>query len=318
MPLRIAYAACLLVSLVAAHSEYLPYFTRLIREADQARARPGFHGRHAVRQNPGSEDQYFQNVFKVSNGGTNAEAYWSFDNKKLTFQAQLAPYNTTHPCDLVYNVDITGKNNHLVSPAYGRDTCSYFTPNGTNIIYSSTMAGGKWCPAPPDQDFGYTWPLNKDMDIYTHDLATNKYRPLLPNFPVCIMLLGSHSHCISVLTRQSGYTAESTVSPDGRRIVFTSDFEGDLELYTMDLDGGNLERMTYTPGCTVDLVCVLTADDGGAYFSYDSKMLVWRANRPQGLSLTRYLELLSLGIVEPTHMQLYIMQLEVATPHNTV
>lgn len=62
---------------------------------------------------------------------------------------------------------------------------------------------------------------------------------------------------------------------------------------------------------------MLTTDDGGAYFSYDSKMLVWRANRPQGLSLTRYLELLSLGIVEPTHMQLYIMQLEVAT-HNSV
>lgn len=239
--LRAVCAVALLASFVVAHSEYLPYFMRLIKEADLARGRTGFHGRHAMRQNPAGEEQYFTNVHKVSNGGTNAEAYWSFDNTKLTFQGQLAPYNTTHPCDLVYNVDITGANNHLVSPAFGRDTCSYFTPNGTNIIYSSTMGGGKWCPAPPDQDFGYTWPLNKDMDIYTHDLRTNQYRPLLPNFPVCLLYLCSRT--------KPGYTAESTISPNGKRIVFTSDFEGDLELYTMDLDGSNIERMTYTPGC---------------------------------------------------------------------
>ena len=85
-----------------------------------------------------------------------------------------------------------------------------------------------------------------------------------------------------------GYTAESTISPNGKRIVFTSDYEGDLELYTMDLDGANIERMTYTPGY-----------DGGSYFSFDSKMLVWRANRPQGADLTTYLQLLSLGMVEP-------------------
>jgi TolB protein len=54
---------------------------------------------------------------------------------------------------------------------------------------------------------------------------------------------------VVVLIVQPGYTAESTISPDGQRIVFTSDFEGDLELYTMDLDGKNMERMTYTPGC---------------------------------------------------------------------
>lgn len=263
-----------LLATAAAHSEYRPDLMRRIREAEKVRA-PLVHASKL-----GGEEQYFTNVFRVTNGGTNAEAYWSFDNTRLTFQAQLAPYNSTHPCDLIYNVDVTGKNNHLVSPAAGRDTCSYFTPNGTNIIYSSTMGGGKWCPAPPDQDFGYTWPLNKDMDIYTHSLKNGAYRRLLPNFP-------------------SGYTAESTISPDGTRILFTSDYEGDLELYTMDLDGGNLERMTYTPGY-----------DGGAYFSYDNSMIVWRANRPQGPDLTRYLQLLSLGMVEPTSMQIYIMALQ--------
>ncbi len=99
-----------------------------------------------------------------------------------------------------------------VSPPAGRDTCSYFFPDGkkvtskhyeiplpsfcVQIIYSSTMSGGEWCPAPPDQAlpattalhthaaacyllavlaaqaFGYVWPLNKDMDIYTQELRS--------------------------------------------------------------------------------------------------------------------------------------------------
>lgn len=36
----------------------------------------------------------------------------------------------------------------------------------------------------------------------------------------------------------------------------------------MNLDGSDIRRMTYTPGY-----------DGGAYFSTNNKMIVWRADR---------------------------------------
>jgi len=81
--------------------------------------------------------------------------------------------------------------------------------------------------------------------------------------------------------------------------VFTNDAEGDLELYVMDLHGLGIERMTHSPGY-----------DGGAYFSYDNSMIVWRANRPKGEDLTTYLELIQLGLVEPVNMQIYYMQLD--------
>jgi len=108
------------------------------------------------------------------------------------------------------------------------------------------------------------------------------------------------------LTTTDGYDAESTISPDGSRIIFTSDRDGDLELYTMALDGSDVKRITYTPGY-----------DGGAYFSYDSKMICWRANRPIGSDLTDYLNLLKLGLVGPTNMQIYVM-LDINNPYSVV
>ena len=52
----------------------------------------------------------------------------------------------------------------------------------------------------------------------------------------------------------------------------------------------------------------------GAYFSYNNKMLCWRANRPRGQNLTNYLNLLELGIVEPTEMQLYVQPADGSAP----
>ena len=34
-----------------------------------------------------------------------------------------------------------------------------------------------------------------------------------------------------------GYNAESTISRDGKKIVFTSTRNGDLDIYTMNADG---------------------------------------------------------------------------------
>jgi len=105
------------------------------------------------------------------------------------------------------------------------------------------------------------------------------------------------------LTENEAYDAESTISADGKRIVFTSDRDGDLELYTMNLDGTEVRRMTYTPGY-----------DGGAWFSHNNKLLVWRAARPAGENLTDYLNLLSLGIVRPIGMEIYIQDVEQFAP----
>ncbi len=71
------------------------------------------------------------------------------------------------------------------------------------------------------------------------------------------------------LTNYDVYTAEGVLSPDGRRIVFTSLKDGDLDIYTMNVDGTDVRRLTTTPGY-----------DGGPWWSPDGKKIVYRAWHP--------------------------------------
>ena len=46
------------------------------------------------------------------------------------------------------------------------------------------------------------------------------------------------------LTNQRGDDRSPSWSPDGERIVFTSDRDGNAEIYVMDADGGNPQNLT--------------------------------------------------------------------------
>jgi Tol biopolymer transport system component len=172
--------------------------------------------------------------------------------------------------------DLDHPTNQLVSTGKGRTTCSYFMPGNKEILFASTHAVADSCPPTPAprKDGKYLWPIYSSFDIYVSDLNGKVLRQL---------------------TTEPGYDAEATVSPDGKKIVFTSDRSGDLELYTMNIDGSDVKQITFGLGY-----------DGGAFFSPDSKKLIFRASRPQTeAEIKEYKELLSQGLVAPTNMELY-------------
>ncbi len=221
-------------------------------------------------------EKHLANLKQLSFGGDNAEAYFSFDGTRLSFQASNPAWGAE--CDQIFYMPIdgyTGDKPPMVSTGKGRTTCSYFMPGDTSIIYASTHLGDPNCPdAPRSLNGKYVWAVFEDFDIFVTDLKGN---------------------ILQQLTDSPGYDAEPTLSPDGSKIVFTSTRSGDLELYTMDVDGSNVVQVTDELGY-----------DGGAFFSPDGKKLVFRASRPKTDEEVKvYKELLAQGLVQPTKMEIF-------------
>ena len=101
----------------------------------------------------------------------------------------------------------------------------------------------------PDRSQGYVWPIYPAYEIFSANLDGSKLTPL---------------------TKNPGYDAEGTISPDGKKIVFTSMRSGDLDIYTMNADGSGTKRLTSEKGY-----------DGGPFFSWDGKTIVYRAYHPK-------------------------------------
>jgi dipeptidyl aminopeptidase/acylaminoacyl peptidase len=227
-----------------------------------------------------AEETHLRNVRQLTFGGDNAEAYFSFDGKSLSFQRTRPEEGIA--CDQIFIGAVPAAPGEafrmdMISTGKGRTTCSYFLPDGAHVLYASTHLAADSCPPAPDRAKirKYVWAIYDGFDIFVADTAGNIVRQL---------------------TNTPGYDAEATISPKGDRIVFTSTRDGDLDLYTMNLDGSDVRRITSTLGY-----------DGGAFFSPDGSKLVFRASRPQTEEEVReYKELLAQGLVAPNSMEVFV------------
>ncbi|MHC4956762.1 MAG: TolB family protein [Planctomycetota bacterium] len=223
-----------------------------------------------AQDTPRTGEWRLENIKQLTDGGENAEAYWSFDETKLIFQSTRPPYKA----DQIFTMNADGTQQTLVSTGKGRTTCAYYLPGDKKILYASTHAAGDAPPPPPDRSKGYVWPIYASYDIWVANEDGSDPKNL---------------------TNRPGYDAEATVSPKGDRIVFTSTRDGDIELYSMKLDGSDVKRLTNRAGY-----------DGGAFFSWDGKKIVWRAPGKEGVQ-DDYHPLLKMGLVRPSKLEIWIM-----------
>ncbi|HOI29493.1 MAG TPA: hypothetical protein PLZ15_06980 [Melioribacteraceae bacterium] len=226
---------------------------------------------------------HIRNIRQLTFGGNNAEAYWSFDDKLLVFQSDWDKINP-QGCDQIFIMnadgsDLTGGNKYqLASTGKGRTTCSYFLSDG-RIIYASTHEADAKCPETVMFSGGrYVWPIYNSYDVYVANADGSNPE----------LLIGGES-----------YDAEATVSPDGRYIIFTSTRSGDLELWRYDIQTKEYLQLTNELGY-----------DGGAFFSRDSKYIVWRASRPEGEDAENYKKLLAEGLVEPKELNIFVADID--------
>jgi TolB protein len=223
-------------------------------------------------------ESHLANIHQLTFGGDNAEAYFSFDGKNLSFQANNKDWGTE--CDQIFNMKISKAmadstyRPQMISTGNGRTTCSFFLPGNKQVLYASTHLGGVDCPMAPVIKGKYLWAVYDSYDIFVADLK---------------------GRIVKQLTNTPGYDAEATLSPKGDLVVFTSIRSGDLELWTMKPDGSDQKQVTSGLGY-----------DGGAFFSPDGKKLVFRASRPTtNEEIKEYKDLLARGLVAPVNMEIF-------------
>src|SRR5579859_6466051 len=159
-------------------------------------------------------EKHLANVRQLTFGGTNAEAYLSADDKSLIFMHS----GEGVPCDQMFTMPVDTADGtpavpKLVSTGKGRTTCGYFFPKGDRLLFSSTHEASAACPPRPDYSHGYVWPIYNSYQIYSARPDGSDLRAL------------SHA--------PGSYNAESTISRDGKKVVFTSTRNGDLDIFTM-------------------------------------------------------------------------------------
>lgn len=201
-------------------------------------------------------------------GAKAGEGYFSADGKKMIFQSERSSDN---PFYQIYLMDlITGKVDRL-SPGKGKTTCGWIHPSMRKVMWSSThldpdaiskQKAEVEARKKPVQG-KYSWSYDEYFDIFESDLQGNNLKRL---------------------TKELGYDAEGSYSPDGKEIAFASNRTGyseklspeektlfqkdpssQMEIYIMNADGSNLRRLTNSLGY-----------DGGPFFSADGKKITWR------------------------------------------
>lgn len=218
------------------------------------------------------EEKHFTKVTQLTFGGQNAEAYWSKDGKQIVYQTLQPGY----PDEQIFTMNADGSNKQLISTGLGRCTCSYFSPDGKYIYFSSTHERNPGPQKKLDHSKGYVWMVNPDFIMYRWNIAKKK---------------------LETVYKANGYVAETTIDPNGKYLTFTSDKDGDLEIYRSKLDGTDVKRLTNHPGY-----------DGGPFVSWDGKKIAYRRDLIQTpTELEDYSGLLKEHLVRPTKLEIWVM-----------
>ncbi|GMV36923.1 MAG: hypothetical protein AMXMBFR61_14310 [Fimbriimonadales bacterium] len=215
-------------------------------------------------------ETHLRNIRQLTFKGNNAEAYWSFDDKKIIFQSDDSPNGR----DQIYIMNPDGSDRRMVSTGTGVTTCGFFFPDGKRILFSSTHWKDE-NPPPPDKSLGYVWPLYPSMQIFTANADGSDLKQI---------------------TKFEKYTAEGSVSRHGR-VLFCSGTGGDMNIYSCEPDGSDLKQLTNEPGY-----------DGGPFWSPDGTKIVYRrAVATSGPLHEAYLENLAKDVYRPAPLEIWIM-----------
>jgi len=218
---------------------------------------------------------------------------------------------------------------------FGGDNAeAYWSTDDRKLVFQSTNPA--WNVA-CDQIYYYDLDKMPPADEIAPMLSTGKGRT------TCSFFMPGNESVIYASTHESSEACPPSPErrADGKYVwpIYES-----FDIYTADLDGNILEKLTDTPGYDAEATVSPKGDlivftslrsgdlelytmnidgsdvkqvtsglgyDGGAFFSPDGKELIFRASRPQtDEEIKVYKDLLAEGLVQPTEMELYICNID--------
>lgn len=192
----------------------------------------------------------------------------------MIFQSEREPGN---PFYQMYVYDFKNQTSTRISTGTGQTTCGWIHPTKNLAMWSSTHLDPRTSQKTKDElekrknpiKQKYSWSFDENYSIFTSDLSGKNLKRL---------------------TKEKGYHAEGSYSPDGKWIVFASNRQAYtkkltdqekkfldrdpsyfMDIYIMDSEGKNIKQLTAEVGY-----------DGGPFFSADGKKITWRRFNPDG------------------------------------
>ena len=174
----------------------------------------------------------------TQNTGTDSSPEWSPDGRSIVFKSQRDEFGNSKKGEGYY------------SELYLMD---FNGDNQTNLTYT---AGPDWQPAwaPDGQRISYTTERDEHPDR------------AYPTSEIYVIKVDGTDDIR--LTDHPANDAQSAWSPDGNRIAFTSDRDGNFRIYVMDTDGSNQTALTDSSG-----------SDWEPDWSPDGKRIAFTSNR---------------------------------------
>jgi Tol biopolymer transport system component len=196
-------------------------------------------------------------------GSLNFFSAWSADGTKLAFDSLDSP---NAPSD-IYAMDLDGSNQiNLTNTSNYSESHADFSPDGSRMCFSLGSGGPKpppgiyltnadgsestllieeggecdWSPDGTKITFGYF-----DLSGDTSDEGYGDGE---------VAVINADGSGLMNLTSNQAYDGAPDWSPDGTKITFESNREGDYDIYTMDADGSDVAKVTTDSGSQVSQV----------------------------------------------------------------